>query len=102
MAAAVALRNENAFEDQAPNPTRGEVLARYRRLREIGKLHHANVMDFLSKDALLPNARRLGLADGRMFILDSMDELTLAVDLAVHPAPAVRSRAIDRYARSAR
>src|SRR5258708_10506217 len=31
-----------------------------------------------------------------------MDELTLAVDLAIHTAPAGRSRAIDRYARSAR
>jgi len=31
-----------------------------------------------------------------------MDELTLAFDLAVHTAPAGRSRAIDRYARSTR
>jgi hypothetical protein len=29
-----------------------------------------------------------------------MDELTLAFDLAIHTAPAGRSRAIDRYARS--
>ena len=30
-----------------------------------------------------------------------MDELTLAADLAIHTAPPDRSRAIDRYARSA-
>jgi hypothetical protein len=102
MAAAVALRKEDTFENQEPAPSRGEVLARYRQLREIGKLHHSNVMDFLSKDAILHNGRRLGLVDGRLFILDSMDELTLAVDLAVHTAPPGRSRAIDRYARSAR
>ncbi len=102
MAAAVALRKEDAFENQGPSPSRAEVLARYRELREIGKLHHSNVMDFLSKDAILHNGRRLGLVDGRLFILDSMDELTLAVDLAIHTAAPGRSRAIDRYARSAR
>jgi hypothetical protein len=75
MIAAVALRKENAFERQAPPPSRGEVLARYRHLREISKQHHSKVMDFLSKDAILHHARRLGLADGKMLILDSMDEL---------------------------
>jgi hypothetical protein len=54
------------------------------------------------KDAILHNGRRLGLAEGRLFILDSMDELTLAVDLAIQTAPPGRSRAIERYARSAR
>ncbi len=101
MVAAVALRKENTLEQQAPSPSRGEVLARYRHLRKISKQHHSNVLDFLSMDAVLHHARRLGLADGRTFILDSMDELTLAYDLAIHTAPAGRSRAIDRYARSA-
>lgn len=63
--AAVALQNANTFEQQAPLPSRGEVLARYRRLREISKQHHSNVMDFLSKDAIVHHARRLGLADGK-------------------------------------
>jgi hypothetical protein len=101
MIPAVALRKENTFERQAPSPSRGEVLARYRHLREISKQHHSNVMDFLSKDAILHHARRLGLADGKMLMLDSMDELTLAFDLAIHTAAAGRSRAIDRYAGSA-
>jgi hypothetical protein len=39
---------------------------------------------------------------GKTVILDSMDELTLAFDLAIHTAPEGRSRASDRYARSAR
>jgi hypothetical protein len=99
--AAVALRKENTFEQQAPSPSRSEVLARYRHLREISKRHNANVMGYLGKDAILHHARRLGLADGKTLILDSMDELTLAFDLAIHTAPIGRSRAIDRYARSA-
>src|ERR1700674_3316861 len=101
MVAAAALRNENAFTDQAPAPGRGDVLARYRHLREISKRHHANALDFLSKDAIMHHARRLGLGDRRTLILDSLDELTLAFDLAIHTAPVGRSRAIDRYARSA-
>jgi hypothetical protein len=102
MSAAFARREEIAFEHQAPTPSRAEVLARYRHLREISKRHHSDVMNYLSPDAILNNGRRLGLADGKTFILDSMDEMTLAFDLAIYTAPAGRSRAVDRYARSAR
>ena len=100
MVAAVALRKENSFENHAATPSRGDVLARYRHMREISKRHHSNVMDFVSKDAITHHARRLGLAAGKTLVLDSMDELTLAFDLAIHTAAPGRSRAIERYARS--
>jgi hypothetical protein len=96
----VAVRTKNNIEQPESSPSRGEVLARYRHLRQICKRHHANALKLLSRDAILHQARRLGLAAGKFFILDSMDELTLAFDLAIHTAPAGRSRAIDRYARS--
>jgi len=96
-----ALRKESLFEHQAPTPSRGEVIARYRKLREISKQHHSKALDFLSQATILHQARRLGLADGKTLILGSMEELTLAFDLAIHTAPPGRSRAIDRYARSA-
>jgi len=102
MNAAAALRQETVFDLPAPSPSRGETLARYRRLREVGKRHHDAVMDFLPKDAILQHGRRLGLAQGRRLVLDSMDELALAIDLAIYTAPPGRSRAIDRYANSAR
>ncbi len=102
MAATAALRKVNTFEQPVPSPSRGDVLARYRHLREIGKRHHSNALDFRSPDAILHHAGRLGLATGNTLLLDSVDELTLAVDLAIHTAPVGRSRAIDRYARSAR
>ena len=102
MVAAIGLRNENAVESPASSPSRGEVLARYRQLREISKQHISDAMKFLSPDAILYHARRLGLARGKTVVLDDMDELTLAYDLAIHTAPDGRSRAIDRYARSAR
>jgi hypothetical protein len=98
---AVALRKEIVFEHPAPAPSRGEVLARYRNLREISKRHHSKVLKFLSTHTILHQARRLGLAHGKTFILDRLDELTLAFDLSIHTAPPGRSRAIDRYARSA-
>ena len=100
MVAAVALRTEDNTELRLPS--RGEVLARYRHLREISKRHHSDALKLLSRDAILHHARRLGLADGKVLILDSVDELTLAFDLAIHTAPAGRSRLIDRYARSTR
>lgn len=86
MVAAVALLTEGNVEPQVPS--RGEVLARYRHLREISKRHHSDALKLLSRDAILHQARRLGLADGKVLILDSMDELTLAFDLAIHTAPA--------------
>ena len=101
MVAAVALRNENALAHEGIAPSRGEVLARYRHLREISNRHHSSALDFLSQDAVLHHARRLHLGHGKTLILDSMQELRLAFDLAIHTAPAGRSRAIDRYARSA-
>jgi len=102
MAAAVALREDHAFNDPAVAVSRDAVLARYRHLREISKRHHSEVLKFLSKDAILQHARRLGLAHGKTLVLDDLDELDYAFDLAIHTAPMDRSRAIDRYARSAR
>jgi len=83
-------------------PGRDEVLARYRRLREISVQHHHEALGYISGDAMLHQARRLGLARGKTLILDDMDEMNYVYDLAIHTAPAGRSRAIDRYARSAR
>ena len=88
------------LEPQAPAAGRDDVLGRYRRLREVGKQHHSEVMRRLSRDAPLQQARRLGLVTGRTILVDSEDDLTLVFDLAVYAAPAGRSRAIDRYARS--
>jgi hypothetical protein len=102
MVNAVAFRAENNIEQHEPLPSRGEVLARYRHLREICKRHHSDALKLVSRAAILHQARRLGLADGNFLILDSMDELTPAFDLAIHTAPAGRSRTIDRYARSTR
>ncbi len=98
MVGAVALRKQS--ENHEPPATRVEVLARYRQLRQISMQHHCGALGFVSKDAIMHHARRLGLADRNTLILDSMDELTLAFDLAIHTAPAGRSRAIDRYARA--
>jgi hypothetical protein len=98
----VALLKETIVEHQDSPLGRGDVLARYRHLREISKRLHTDAMNFLSKDAILHHARRLGLTFGKTLVLNNMDELTLAFDLAIYTAPAGRSRAIERYARSVR
>jgi|BarGraNGADG00212_1021973.scaffolds.fasta_scaffold05497_1 hypothetical protein len=101
MVASVALREENTFENAAIAQTRGEVIARYRQLRAISKQHHSNVLKFVSGDAMMRHARRLGLVQGGTLVLDDIEEMHLAFDLAIHTAEAGRSRAIDRYAGSA-
>ncbi|MBM3642453.1 MAG: hypothetical protein FJX15_14315, partial [Alphaproteobacteria bacterium] len=90
------------YVEQHESSSRGEVLARYRHLRQICKRHHSDALKLLSQGAILHHARRLGLADGKTLVLDSMDELALAFDLAIYTAPSSRSRAIGRYAKSTR
>ncbi len=102
VATAAVLRNDNAVASSAALLSRAEVLSRYRQLREISKRHHSAVLDFLSKDAIISQARRLGLAQGETLLLDSVDDLNVVFDLAIYTAPKDRSRAIDRYARAAR
>src|ERR1700731_2728248 len=82
--------------------TRDDLLAEYVRLREISKRLHQEVLKSISGDSLLKHARRLGLAQGKTLILDDMDAMYYVYDLAIYTAPADRSRAIDRYAKSAR
>ncbi len=82
--------------------TRDDLLARYLHLREISKRLHHEALKSVSGDALLNQAHRLGLAQGRTLVLDDMDEMYYVYDLAIYTAPADRSRAIDRYAKSAR
>lgn len=81
--------------------SRGEVLRRYRHLRAIGTRHHSAALKFLTRAAILEPARRLGLAAGQMLIAASEEELTLVFDLAIYTAKEGRSRAIDRYAKTA-
>lgn len=101
VAAAVVLQQGNAVARPSASLSRAEVLARYRRFREISKQHHSAVLKFLAKDAVISQVRRIGLAQGKTLVLDSMDDLHLVFDLLIYTAPKDRSRAIDRYARSA-
>ncbi|MET4261357.1 hypothetical protein ABIC09_006324 [Bradyrhizobium sp. S3.12.5] len=82
--------------------TRDDLLARYLHLREISKRLHDEVLKSISDDTLLDRARRLELAQGRTLALEDPDETYYIYDLAIYTAPADRSRAIDRYAKSAR
>jgi hypothetical protein len=92
----------NPVDQQEPTPSRDEVLARYRRLREISRQHHLAIMKLISRDAVLRQARSLGLTVGKSLVLDSTEKFSLVFDLAIYTAPADRSRAVDRFARSAR
>jgi len=102
MALVGARREHNALKNDNSLSGRDEVLARYRQLREISTRHHHEILKFISDDALLHQARRLGLAQGKTLMLEDMEEMNYVCDLAIYTASAGRSRAIDRYASSAR
>ena len=102
VAAAVMLQQDNADARPVASLSRAEVLTRYRHFREINKRHHSAVLNLLPKDTVISQARRIGLAQGKTLVLDSIDDLNLVFDLLIYTAPKDRSRAIDRYARAAR
>ena len=81
--------------------SRDETLTRYRHLRAIATRHHTEALKFLSQSALREHERHLGLIMGKTLVAESIDELTLAFDLAIYTARPGHSRAIDRYARAA-
>jgi hypothetical protein len=101
VADAVTQPNDNPNAANEPALSRDEVLARYRGIREIGKRLNAELVRYLSHDAGLQQARRLGLAQGRKFVLKHQDEMSFVFDLLIFTAPTGRTRGIDRYARSA-
>jgi hypothetical protein len=81
--------------------SRDEILTRYRHLRAMATRHHSEALKFLSQSALQEHERHLGLIMGKTLVAESIDELTLAFDLAIYTAQPGHSRAIDRYARAA-
>jgi len=87
-------------DDDTP-AARKNILTRYFHLREVSKAIHAGVLKLISTDALLSQARRLGLARGKTLLLEHEEEMFYVYDLAIYNAPPDRSRAIDRYAKSA-
>jgi hypothetical protein len=88
--------------DSDGRSARDDILGRYLRLREISKKIHEEVLNHISGDRLLDHARRIGLAQGKTLFLEDVEEMYYVYDLAVYTAPADRSRAIDRYAKSAK
>ncbi len=78
------------------------MLERYRRLRAIGREQHTAMMKLISGPAMLKQARRLGLAQGKTLVLDSLDDMNFVWDILFYTSSIDRSRVVDRYARSVR
>ena len=81
---------------------RSEILARYRRLRQISKEQHEAVLDIIAPSVLLDWARRLDLTEGKAIVLENDNEMTLPEDLAIYLPRPGRSHPLERYGRVAR
>jgi hypothetical protein len=102
MAASALARKQPAPEILPALRTRDEIIRRYRHLREISKQINDGLLKLVPGNAIIKQARQLGLAHGSTLLLDSMDQMAFLFDLAIYTAPPDRTRAIDRYARTAR
>jgi hypothetical protein len=78
-----------------------EILERYRHLRSISTRHHSAALDCLARPTILEQAKQLGLAYRKALIAETEEEMALIFDLAVHTARPGRSRAIERYTKTA-
>jgi hypothetical protein len=80
---------------------RDEILGRYRRDRAISVEVQTGALNHVSRPAVLRQAKRLGLSDGKVLRVSHEDELTLVFDLLLYAPPSRgRSRGIDRYAQA--
>ena len=80
--------------------SRAEILARYRQLRVVGRAQHSAMMKLVSGPHMFKQARRLGLIQGKTFVLDSLGDMNFVFDLLLYTSSLDRPRAADRYARS--
>ena len=69
-APAAAARHPASPPGPPPMPRR-EILARYRRLRQISKEQHEAVLDIIAPNVVLDWARRLDLTQGRAMVLET-------------------------------
>jgi hypothetical protein len=99
---ASALAHQQLELDIPARPTRDEIVRRYRHVREISKQISDGLLKLVPRSAIMRQARKLDLTFGRTLMLDSMDQMAFLFDLAIYTAPPDRTRAIDRYARTAR
>ena len=85
-----------------PPMSRTEILARYRRLRQISKQQHEAVLDIIAPDVLLEWPKRLDLTEGKAVVLENDNEMTLPEDLAIYLPRLGHAHPLDCYDRFAR
>ena len=102
MPSELACRLSHQAIQPAEQRSRAEIIDRYRRYRAISKRHNDGAFKCVSSESLNEQARRLGIAHGRRWILNTEDELAFVYDLALYACQGARKRPIDRYAASQR
>jgi hypothetical protein len=102
MPASALAREQLELDILPPLRTRDDVIARYRHVRGVTRRFNDGLLQLIPRSAVMEQAKKLGLLCARILVLDSMDQMAFLFDLAIYTAPPDRTRAIDRFARSAR
>jgi hypothetical protein len=96
----IALQSRRPAIEPLVQRSRVEIIDRYRQFRTISKRHNSGALKCLPTEALMEQARRLGMVRGRKLFLNTEDELALVYDLALYARQGRRKRPLDRYASS--
>lgn len=84
-------------QDASPVVNREAVLARYRRLRAVGRDLNNRLVARLSKDALQEGGKRLGILRGDTLVFDTEDEASVLMDYCLYDVRRRGRNAIEQY-----
>jgi hypothetical protein len=73
------------------------LVKRYTELRNLGRNLNTEIVKSLSKRAMMEGGRRLGVARGNRFVLDTEDEIAVVMDYCIHDLRHDRQNALDRF-----
>jgi hypothetical protein len=84
-------------QDVSPVVNREAVLARYRRLRAVGRDLNNRLVARLSKDALHEGGRRLGILRGGALVFETEDQAAVLMDYCLYDVRRKGRTTIEQY-----
>ena len=75
----------------------GRIVARYKRLREVGRQLNNRLVARLSKEILDEGGRKLGILQGGVFVFDSEDETAVLMDYCLYDVRLSGRNMIEQY-----
>ena len=87
----------NKMQPRTPTADRDGILARYQRLRVVGRNLNQKLVQRLSKDVLHEGGRKLGILNRDTLVFDSEDEMAILMDYCIYDVRRQGRNALEQY-----